>query len=49
MTSYTRISDDETPSISLDPRNTVSTVDKNIYAGFTEYVLLALLALRFAQ
>jgi len=36
MTTYTRISDDEKPSISLDPRNTISTVDKNIYAGFTE-------------
>lgn len=42
MTTYTKISDDERPCISIDPSFVVSEIDDNIYGGFTEYAILSL-------
>ncbi|KAF5023733.1 hypothetical protein F66182_4207 [Fusarium sp. NRRL 66182] len=36
MATFTRISDDERPTISVDPSAVLSTIDDNIYGGFTE-------------
>lgn len=37
MTTYTKISDDERPSISIDPNFTIAEINDNVYGGFTEY------------
>lgn len=37
MTSYTKIGDDERPSISIDPSLTIAKIEDNVYGGFTEY------------
>lgn len=36
MATFTRIGDDEQPSISVDSRAVISKIDDNIYGGFTE-------------
>lgn len=36
MTTFTRISDDERPSISVDPRYVTAQIQDNIYGGFLE-------------
>ena len=36
MATFTKISEEEQPSISIDARHKVSKIDDNIYAGFTE-------------
>lgn len=41
MATFTRIADDERPTISVDPSAVLSTIDDNIYGGFTEYVSLS--------
>lgn len=38
MASFTRISDDERPSISVDANAVISKIEDNIYGGFTEWV-----------
>jgi hypothetical protein len=37
MATFTRIADDERPSISVDPSAIISKIEDNIYGGFTEY------------
>jgi alpha-N-arabinofuranosidase len=37
MTTFTRIADDETPTITVHPHHKLSKVNDNIYGGFTEY------------
>lgn len=36
MTTYTRIGDDEQPTITVDPEAVISKINDNIYGGFTE-------------
>ena len=36
MTTFTRISDDETPVIEVSPDRKLSKIDPMIYGGFTE-------------
>lgn len=36
MASFTRIADDETPSIVIHPTHKISKINDNIYGGFTE-------------
>jgi len=36
MATFTRIADDERPSISVDPSAIISKIEDNIYGGFTE-------------
>ena len=36
MTTFTKISEDETPSITLNPAHTIAKINDNIYGGFTE-------------
>jgi len=36
MATFTKISEKEQPSISIDPKHKISKIDDNIYAGFTE-------------
>lgn len=36
MATFTRIGDEERPSISVDSRAVISKIDDNIYGGFTE-------------
>jgi alpha-N-arabinofuranosidase len=38
MATFTRIADDERPTISVDPSAVLSTIDDNIYGGFTEHM-----------
>jgi hypothetical protein len=38
MTTFTATSDDSKPCITINPLNTLSKIEPNIYAGFTEYV-----------
>lgn len=38
MATFTRVSDDETPSIILDTSQRLSKIDRNIYGGFTEHM-----------
>lgn len=37
MTTFTRLSDQDTPVISVHPTRRISKINPNIYAGFTEY------------
>ena len=36
MTTFTRIADDERPSITIDTSAVLADIDDNIYGGFTE-------------
>lgn len=36
MATFTKISDDETPVISVNPSHKISRIDDNTYGGFTE-------------
>jgi alpha-N-arabinofuranosidase len=36
MATFTRISDDAQPTISVNPLHTLSRIDDNTYGGFTE-------------
>jgi hypothetical protein len=36
MATFTRISDEETPSITIHPDHKISKINDNIYGGFTE-------------
>jgi len=36
MTTFTRINEDETPSITVDESRRLSKIDPNIYGGFME-------------
>jgi alpha-N-arabinofuranosidase len=36
MSVFTRIPDEERPTISVDPRAIISEINNNIYGGFTE-------------
>lgn len=38
MATFTRIPDEERPSITLDPSAVISKIEDNTYGGFTEYV-----------
>jgi alpha-N-arabinofuranosidase len=38
MATFTRLADDERPTISVDPSAVLSKIEDNIYGGFTEYV-----------
>jgi hypothetical protein len=38
MTTFTKVSDSENPSIYTSPDYTISHIDPLIYGGFTEYV-----------
>ena len=38
MATFTRISDDETPSVTVDISQRLSKIDRNIYSGFTEHM-----------
>ncbi|KAF2258190.1 glycoside hydrolase [Lojkania enalia] len=38
MASFTRILEDETPSIAINPRNKYAKINDNIYGGFTEHM-----------
>jgi alpha-L-arabinofuranosidase len=38
MTTYTKISDEERPSISIDPSLVISKIEDNVYGGFTEHM-----------
>ena len=38
MATFTKISDSDSPSISIDPRQTISKINDNVYSGFTEFV-----------
>ncbi|KFH47433.1 alpha-L-arabinofuranosidase C-like protein [Hapsidospora chrysogenum ATCC 11550] len=38
MTTFTKISDDEVPSISIDSRLIISKIEDNVYGGFTEHM-----------
>ncbi|KAF2762081.1 glycoside hydrolase [Pseudovirgaria hyperparasitica] len=38
MATFTKIADNETPSITLDPTHTISKIDDNIYGGFCEHI-----------
>ncbi|KAJ5489357.1 alpha-L-arabinofuranosidase C [Penicillium diatomitis] len=38
MTSFTKLADDETPTIAVHPTRKVSQINPNIYAGFTEHM-----------
>lgn len=38
MTTFTRIPDSETPSISVNGKHKVSKINDNVYGGFTESV-----------
>jgi alpha-N-arabinofuranosidase len=37
MTTFTRLNDDEVPTISVDPTAVIAKIEDNIYGGFTEY------------
>lgn len=37
MTTFTKLSESETPTISLHPSRRISKINPNIYAGFAEY------------
>jgi hypothetical protein len=39
MTTFTKINDDETPTISVHPSRPLSKINPKIYSGFTEYDL----------
>lgn len=36
MVTFTRIPDDDRPTISIDPSAVLSKIEDNIYGGFTE-------------
>lgn len=36
MATFTRIADDESPSITIHPNHKIARVNNNIYGGFTE-------------
>jgi alpha-N-arabinofuranosidase len=36
MATFTRISEEETPSITIHPDHRISKINDNIYGGFTE-------------
>lgn len=36
MATFTRIPDDQPPSITIDPSAVVAKIEDNIYGGFTE-------------
>ena len=38
MTTYTKISDHETPKIVIRPNHKLKTINRNIYGGFTEHI-----------
>ncbi|KAK4145108.1 glycoside hydrolase [Dichotomopilus funicola] len=38
MATFTRIAEDETPTITIDPSHTVADIEDNIYGGFTEHM-----------
>ena len=38
MATFGKISDDETPSITIDTSQRLPKVDRNIYSGFTEHM-----------
>lgn len=38
MATFTRVSDDETPSLTIDTSRRLSKIDRNIYSGFTEHM-----------
>ncbi|KAM0344124.1 hypothetical protein ACHAPU_007845 [Fusarium lateritium] len=38
MATFTRIADDERPTISVDPTAVISKIEDNIYGGFTEHM-----------
>ncbi|SPO06334.1 related to alpha-L-arabinofuranosidase 1 [Cephalotrichum gorgonifer] len=38
MTSFTRIPDEERPTISVDPQQIIATIEDNTYGGFTEHM-----------
>ncbi|KAF4992665.1 hypothetical protein FGRMN_7013 [Fusarium graminum] len=38
MATFTRIADDERPSITVDPTAVISKIEDNIYGGFTEHM-----------
>ncbi|KAH7324318.1 glycoside hydrolase superfamily [Stachybotrys elegans] len=38
MATFTRIGDEERPSISVDPSAVISKIDDNVYGGFTEHM-----------
>jgi alpha-N-arabinofuranosidase len=38
MTTFTKLSEHETPTISFHPSRRISKLNPNIYAGFAEYV-----------
>lgn len=44
MATFTKISENDTPSISLNPAHRISKINDNVYGGFTEYVCLCLSA-----
>jgi alpha-N-arabinofuranosidase len=39
MATFTKISIDEQPVISVNPAHKISRIDDNTYGGFTEYFL----------
>lgn len=36
MATFTKLSDGEDPSISVDPKNKISKINDHMYGGFTE-------------
>lgn len=40
MTSFTKLSDQDAPVISVHPSRRISKINPNIYAGFTEYAFI---------
>jgi hypothetical protein len=40
MATFTKISDSETPVVSVNPLNKIAKVNDNVYGGFTEYVVV---------
>lgn len=38
MATFTKIPEQETPSIALNPAHKISKINDNVYGGFTEYV-----------
>ena len=43
MTTFTRISDDETPVVEINIDRKLFPIDRMIYGGFTEFVTLEIL------
>ena len=41
MTTFTRIGEEDTPSIDIDVKRRLSKINKNIYGGFMEYVWIS--------